>query len=121
MTNQLTVWHNPKCSKSRKTLELLEKRGFKPQVRRYLEDPPTQEELDQVLEALNLDPRELMRRREAEYEEMDLADAGRTHEELTRAMINNPVLIQRPVVLTSDGRAKLGRPPESVLSLFDED
>lgn len=120
MTNQLTVWHNPKCSKSRKTLELLETRGFKPQLRKYLDDPPAQEELDKVLEALNLAPRELMRKKEAEFEELNLADASRTHEELVRAMVNHPVLIQRPVVITSDGRAKLGRPPESVLALFDE-
>ena len=112
------IWHYPRCSKSRKTLELLRERGIEPEIRKYREDPPHAETLDRVLELLELQPRELMRAKEDPYEELGLDDPELDRSTLIEAMVEHPVLIQRPVVL-ADGRAALGRPPEAVLELLD--
>jgi arsenate reductase len=119
MTEQLTIWHNPRCSKSRKTLEMLEERGFKPAIRSYLDDPPSPHEMEAVLEALDVQPREVIRSKEDAFDEQGLDDPDLSREDLIAAMSERPILIQRPIVLTSDGRAALGRPPESVLELVD--
>ena len=119
MSHDGIIWHNPRCSKSRKTLEMLQERNLDIEVRRYLDDPPTTDELDALLERLELQPRELMRHKEEEYGELKLGDATKSRADLLEAMVDHPILIQRPVVLRSD-RAALGRPPSDVLRLFDE-
>lgn len=113
------IWHNPKCSKSRETLALVEDKlaGAPLTVRRYLEDPPDAADLERVLALLGLAPRELMRKDEDEYAALGLADPAKTRAELVAAMVSHPRLIQRPVVIHA-GRAALGRPPERVLDLF---
>ena len=113
---QPTIWHNARCSKSRATLALLEERGLEPQVISYLNDPPQADELARVIKMLGLDPRGLMRTNEAVYRELGLADVT-DDDVLLDAMVNNPVLIQRPVVIFGN-RAAIGRPPETVLEIL---
>ncbi len=114
----IEIWHNPRCSKSRQTLALLEEAGASPKVVLYLETPPTKARLKQVLKRLDLGPRELMRRKEVPYRELALADPERTDDELLDAMVAHPILIERPIVVRGD-RAAIGRPPEDVLPLLD--
>ena len=114
--NAAIMWHNPRCSKSRQTLQLLEAHGITPTIVKYLDTPPTRDELTDVLEKLGIEPRDLMRRKEAEYKELGLKDET-DRDALINAMIEHPRLIERPVVITG-GKAALGRPPESVLALF---
>ena len=112
-----TIWHNPRCSKSRQTLALLEERGISPAVRLYLDDPPSTKEVTEVLQQLGIKPWELLRRGEEVFKELGL-DKDATDEALTEAMNANPILIERPIVIHGGGAA-LGRPPERVLGLFD--
>lgn len=112
-----TIYHNPRCAKSRATLQLLEARGIHPHVIEYLTNPPTKSELDRILKLLNLEPRDLMRKQEAEYDEANLDDPGLTRDTLILAMIQRPKLIERPIVL-ANGKAALGRPPENVLAIL---
>ncbi|SDI85175.1 arsenate reductase [Ferrimonas sediminum] len=116
MSNPTLIWHNPRCSKSRQTLALLEQRGITPEVFEYLKTPPTQAQLEQVLSMLNLSPRELMRTKESEYKAQGLADADDA--QLLQAMLATPKLIERPIVVHQQ-RAAIGRPPEQVLEIFD--
>jgi arsenate reductase (glutaredoxin) len=113
----VTIYHNPRCSKSRQTLQLLQERGVEPRIIEYLKTPPSASELDAILKLLALQPRELMRRKEAPYAELGLDDPALSREELIAAMVENPVLIERPVVL-ANGRAALGRPAENVLAIL---
>ena len=113
----LTIYHNPRCSKSRQTLALLEERGIEPDIVLYLDNPPDADTLDALLDRLGLEPRELMRRKEAPYKELGLADESLDRAALIRAMVDNPILIERPIVVKGD-RAVLGRPPENVLELI---
>ena len=110
------LWYNPKCSKCRKALSLLEEKEVAVQEVRYLEDPPGLEQLEEVLSLLCVEPREIMRKTENVYSEMDLGNPLRSREELMKAMIENPVLIQRPIFV-HQGRAVIARPPEKVLEL----
>ena len=112
-----TIWHNPRCSKSRQTLALLEERGIGPAVRLYLDDAPSTTELAEVLNQLGIKPWELLRRGEKVFKELGL-DKDTAEQALIEAMSANPILIERPIVIHS-GRAALGRPPESVLALLD--
>ncbi len=112
------IWHNPTCSKSRRTLELLDERGIEPEIREYRDNPPDGEQLDRVLEMLGREPRELIRQKEDAYDELGLADESLERGELIEAMVEHPVLIQRPVVI-ADGRAALGRPPEVALEILE--
>ena len=112
-----TIWHNPRCSKSRQTLALLEERGISPAVRLYLDDAPSTAEMIEVLRQLGIKPWELLRRGEKMFKELGL-DKDTADEALINAMSANPILIERPIVI-HDGGAALGRPPESVLGLFD--
>lgn len=109
------IWHNPRCSKSRQTLALLEGKGIVPDVKEYLKSAPTQKRLREVLTLLGLKPREIMRKGEALYKELKLAEVD--DEALIKAMVENPILIERPVVIKGN-RAVLGRPPENVLALL---
>ena len=113
----ITIFHNPRCSKSRTTLALLEERGLEPQVRLYLQEPPSADELHSILVKLGLQPRQLMRKGESEYREQGLADETLTDKQLIEAMVRTPRLIERPIVIKGD-RAALGRPPESVLDIL---
>lgn len=112
-----TIWHNPRCSKSREALALLETRGVTVTQRLYLEDPPDADTLRSVLKKLGMSARELLRRKEDAYKALGLADESLSEDELIDAMVENPKLIERPVVLVGK-RAALGRPPEDVLRLL---
>ena len=113
----VTIWHNPRCSKSRQTLALLRDNGVEPDVVEYLKTPPDAATLKAVLKKLGLKPRDLMRKGEAAYKERGLADPALTDEALIEAMVTDPVLIERPVVVKG-GKAALGRPPEAVLDIL---
>ena len=113
----VTIFHNPRCSKSRATLALLQDRGIEPEIRLYLENPPSAEELTGILALLGRKPRELMRKGEAEYKQQGLADESLSDEALVSAMTATPKLIERPIVL-ANGKAAVGRPPESVLEIL---
>ena len=113
----VTIYHNPRCSKSRTTLELLQEQGIEPNVVAYLEAPPSVEELDRILIALGKGPRELMRKNEAPYKELSLNEESLTRTALIKAMVENPILIERPIVVNGD-KAAVGRPPESVLDIL---
>ncbi len=119
---KVVMWHNPRCSKSRQTLQLLQEKGIEPEIVRYLETPPSADELREVIGLLGLSsPRALMRRKEKEYKELNLADESLSDDDLVKAMTEHPRLIERPVVIVEDEkgkRAALGRPPENVLALF---
>ena len=112
-----TIYHNPRCSKSRQTLALLRERGLEPEIIEYLKNPPDQEQLNSVLALLNMEPRALMRRQEAAYKERQLDDPGLSREQLIAAMVENPILIERPIVL-ANGKAAVGRPPENALGIL---
>ena len=111
----ISIWHNPRCSKSRETLALLADKGITPEVRLYLDDVPTADELRSALATLGLTAGELVRRKEALFKDLDLASAN--DDQLIDAMVANPKLIERPIVF-ANGRAALGRPPENVLSIL---
>jgi arsenate reductase len=113
---QVTMWHNPRCSKSRETLELLQDRGIEPTVRLYLADPPDQQELRDVIGQLGVRVIGLVRTKEAVFRDSGL-DRDATDDELLDAMAKHPKLIERPVVIAG-GRAALGRPPERVLDIL---
>jgi len=114
-----TIFHNPRCSKSRKTLGLLQDHKIDPDIRLYLEDPPTKEELIAIISSLGISPRDLLRSGEDEYRELGLKDPDLSDLELISAMAENPRLIERPIVISPDGKkAVLGRPPENVLHLI---
>lgn len=114
---QVTIYHNPRCSKSRETLALLESRGVTPRVIEYLQTPPSKSELDRILKLLNLEPRALIRKQEPEYRELKLDNEALTREQLIAAMVAHPRLIERPIVL-ANGKAALGRPPANVVAIL---
>ncbi|HTN42503.1 MAG TPA: arsenate reductase (glutaredoxin) [Nitrospiria bacterium] len=109
----VTIYHNPRCGTSRKTLDLIRKKGIEPKVVEYLKTPPTEKELDAILKLLGMDPRELLRTKEEVYKRLKLENPKLSRAALIAAMVRHPILIQRPIVL-SKGRAALGRPPENV-------
>ncbi|MBT8343331.1 MAG: arsenate reductase (glutaredoxin) [Sulfurovum sp.] len=113
----VTIWHNPRCSKSRNAATLLEEKGIDAEVVKYLDTPPTKEELTEVLKMLGITARELMRTKEAIYKELNLkeeTDEGK----LIEAMVENPKLIERPIVI-KEGKAAIGRPIENIIDLLD--
>ena len=117
MPKNATIYHNPRCTKSRETLQLLKGRGVQPTVIEYLLDPPSAAELKHILGLLKMKPRDLMRRHEDVYAQLKLDDPKLTDAALIKAMVENPILIERPIVLTN-GKAAIGRPPESVLKIL---
>jgi len=117
MTSAVKIFHNPRCSKSRQTMQLLESSGVTPDIIDYLKQPPSYEELAETLELLGLEPRQLIRSHEKPYKENKLDDPGLSREQLIRAMIENPILIERPIVIHG-GKAVIGRPPEKVLDIL---
>lgn len=113
---QVTIYHNPRCSKSRQTLTLLQENGVEPTVVEYLKTPPNAAELQSLLSKLGMSADELLRKKETLYKELGLAGVN-DDEALIAAMINNPKLIERPIVVKGD-KAAIGRPPESVLGIL---
>ncbi|WP_417779758.1 arsenate reductase (glutaredoxin) [Stutzerimonas xanthomarina] len=114
---ELILYHNPRCSKSRNALELLEQRGLSPSVVRYLETPPSADELKQILARLGISPRQLLRSGEEDYKILNLADPALTDEQIIDAMVAHPKLIERPILVAGDV-AVIGRPPEKVLEIL---
>jgi arsenate reductase len=113
--SEVTIYHNPRCSKSRQTLALLEERGIEPRVVLYLEQPPSGDELRTLLAQLGMSARDLARTKESTYAELGLGNAS--DDDLIKAMTNHPILIERPIV-QANGKAALGRPPEDVIAIL---
>jgi arsenate reductase len=115
--SNFTIYHNPRCSKSRLTLELLKDKGIDPKVILYLETPPSEKELVLILKKLNMEARELLRKGEAEFKEQNLSDASKSEEDIIQAMVHFPKLMERPIVIYGY-RAVIGRPPDNVLKII---
>jgi len=113
----VTLYHNPRCSKSRQTLALLQERGLNPDVVEYLKTPPSVAELKRILKKLGLPARDVVRRCEPAYAELGLKGRDVSEAELIAAMAANPILIERPIVVAGD-RAAIGRPPDAVLTIL---
>ncbi len=113
----IKIYHNPRCSKSRQTLALLEEQGIQPEVIKYLETPPDEKTLGEILDMLGLEPRDLMRKREKEYKEAGLDDESLSREQQIALMVKYPRVIERPIVV-ANGKAAIGRPPEQVLDIL---
>lgn len=111
------IYHNPRCSKSRQTLGILEEQGIEPTVIKYLDTPPDAATLRDILQQLGITPRELMRTKEQEYKTQQLNNENLTDEQLIQAMITTPKLIERPIVIANN-KAIIGRPPENVLAIL---
>ena len=111
------IYHNPRCGKSRQTLQLLQEQGIEPEIIEYLKTPPSAEELNIILKKLGMEPRELMRKNEAEYKVNGLNDETLGREALINGMVSHPILIERPIVIAND-KAAIGRPPEAVLLIL---
>ena len=117
MTDSVTIYFNPQCSKCRLSLELLEQQGQQAEVIEYLDTPPDAATLESILSLLGMEPRELMRKHEKEYTEAGLDNPGLSREELVNAIIKYPRLMERPIVI-KNGRATIGRPPERILDIL---
>ncbi len=113
----VTIYHNPRCSKSRQTLALIEEKGITPTIIEYLKEGPDAATLKDVLTKLGKSPRDILRKGEQEFKDLRLGDASKSDDELIAAMVAHPILIERPIVL-SGGKAALGRPPEQVLEII---
>jgi arsenate reductase (glutaredoxin) len=114
---QVSIYHNPKCSKSRQTLKLLQQNQIDPEIILYLNTPPSESTLKEILAMLSIGPRDLMRKSEDAYKEQNLGDAAVSDSDLIQAMLNEPRLIERPIVV-ANGKAIIGRPPENVLEII---
>jgi arsenate reductase len=114
---KVQILHNPSCSKSRATLQILEENNVEPEIILYQETPPDVDQLTSILKKLGMKPRELMRKGQSEYKEMGLNNEQLSDSELIEAMIKAPILIERPIVLANN-KASIGRPPESVLEIL---
>ena len=113
----LKIYHNPRCSKSRETLQLLKDRGIEPEIIEYLKTPPSAQELEDILQKLGLEPRDLIRKKETAYQDSGLDDKSLDRQALINGMVEHPVLIERPIVVAND-KAAIGRPPEAVLAIL---
>lgn len=113
----IVIYHNPRCTKSRETMQLLEKKGVKPQVIEYLKTPPSASELKALIEKMGITPRDLLRKGEEPYKSLKLSDKTLSDTALIKAMADNPILIERPIVVNGK-KAALGRPPENVLKVL---
>ncbi len=111
------IYHNPRCSKSRATLELLEARGVEPSVIEYLKEPPDAIELRQILDLLGISARQLLRTGEAPYKQLGLQNPSLSEDQIIEAILKFPILMERPIVI-ANGKARIGRPPESVLEIL---
>ena len=113
----IIIYHNPKCSKSRQTLKLLRDHGIEPTIVEYLKTPPSAAQIKRLLGLLKMSPRELLRKKEADYSALNLADPKLSKDSLIKAMAEHPRLMERPIVVAGQ-RAVLGRPPEKVLDIL---
>ena len=113
----VTILHNPRCSKSRATLNMLRGKDIEPKIIDYIETPPTAEEFREILAKLDLSPRDLLRKGEKIYKQLELSDTALSDTALITAMVGNPILIERPIVVNGD-KAALGRPPDNVLEIL---
>jgi arsenate reductase (glutaredoxin) len=113
----VTIYHNPRCSKSRQTLALLEEKGVRPKIVEYLKTPPSAAELKRILKKLGLAGRDIVRKGEPAYAELGLKGKDLDEDALIALMVENPILIERPIVVAGD-KAAIGRPPEAVLEIL---
>jgi arsenate reductase len=111
------IYHNPRCQKSRQALQLLKAQGIEPVIIDYLQTPPSAEQLDALLQTLGIEPRQLMRTKEADYKVHGLNDETLDRQTLINAMVSYPILIERPIVI-ANGKAIVGRPPEAILAIL---
>jgi len=114
--SKLTIMHNPRCSKSREALQILEENGINAEIVKYLETPPTKEEIKELLKMLDINARDLMRTKEDVYKELHLKDIT-DEEKLIEAMAEHPRLIERPIII-KDGKAIIGRPPSKIVDFL---
>mgnify|MGYP000571996343 CR=1 FL=1 len=117
--NEFTVYHNPRCSKSRAALALLEENDISPQVVLYLDEPPNREQLEEILGKLGMGIRDLLRQGEAEYKQYQLGDSSISEDIVFEIVAEHPRLIERPIIVRGE-RALIGRPPERVLELLED-
>lgn len=117
MSDEVKIFYNPNCSKCRLTMGILNEKGANLTVVEYLDTPPNFTELSNVLNILGIEPRDLMRKQEAPYKENNLDQQDLSHEQLIQAMIDHPILIERPIVVKGN-KATIGRPPEKVLDIL---
>ncbi len=117
MTSNVKIYHNPSCSKCKQTMELLSDRSIQADVIEYLNTPPNKAELKNILNMLDIEPRQLMRKGESEYKDNDLDDDSLSADQLIEAMVKFPRLIERPIVI-SNGKAAIGRPPSQILDII---
>jgi arsenate reductase len=117
MATQPTIYHNPSCGTSRKVLGLLREAGANPRVIEYLKTPPGRDELKELLARMGMTPRQLLRRRGTPFDELTLGDPNKTDDEVLNAILEHPILMERPIVVTAKG-VRLCRPPEKVLELL---
>jgi len=117
MTEDFKIYHNPRCTKSRLTLELLHNKGYTPEIIEYLTISLKNEEIDEILNMLGIEPRDVMRKNEPEYKEFRLDDEALSRDDLIQAIIDHPKLLERPIVVKGN-RAAIGRPPENVLEIL---
>jgi len=117
VSDDIVIWHNPRCSKSRQTMQLLTDAGVEPTVIEYLKNPPEESEIKRVLGFLGIAPKALMRTKEAAFKKNDLGASDISDDTLVAAMAAHPILIERPVVIKGD-KAVIGRPPENVNALL---
>ena len=115
---QWTIYYNPKCGSCREALKLLKEKGIRPEMVEYLKNPPSVKTLNDLLRKLRVTPLEIMRAKEPIFDELKLGEGQKSREDLLRAISEHPVLLQRPIVVRSDGAAIIARPPEKVLELF---
>lgn len=113
----ITIWHNPRCSKSRETLELIRKKGIEPAIREYLKQPPSKAEIEKLIDLVGGEPHDLIRDGEPEFKALGRKKADLGKAEVAKAIAAHPVLLQRPIVVAGP-RAAIGRPPEAVLPLL---
>lgn len=118
MNEKIQIFYNPKCSKCRLTMDILKNKGITPSVVEYLNTPPNIAELGHILDLLKLEPRDLMRKFEAPYKENNLDNPDLSREQLIQAMIDHPILIERPIVINGN-KAIIGRPPEKILDILE--
>ncbi len=115
--SDVTIYHNPKCSKSREVLSLLKERGIDPHIIHYLETPPDAKSLDVILKMLDMEPKDLMRKKEDVYRKLKIDDRDLSRQESIQIIVDNPILIERPIVVKGN-RAAIGRPAEKVLAIL---
>jgi len=117
MNGQVVIYHNPRCSKSRATLKILQAHGIQPKIIEYLKTPLSRDEITNLITMLNISARNLLRKGESVYKVLDLENKNINDANIISAIADNPILMERPIVVNG-GKAKIGRPPEQVLELF---